>query len=62
MNTSLAEVRLHHQNSHLRVGAGALILRVRHRLVWMSKPRQKVQAETSLLWVSLMLDTDNIDV
>ena len=33
MNTSLAEVKLHHQNYHLRVVAGALILRVRHRLV-----------------------------
>ena len=28
----------------------------------MSKTRQKVQAETSLFWVSLRLDTDNIDV
>ena len=28
----------------------------------MSKPRQKVQAESSLFWVSLRLDTDNIDV
>ena len=28
----------------------------------LSVPRQKVQAETSLFWVGLRLDTDNVDV
>ena len=44
----------------LRLGAGALILRVRHRLVQMSKPRQKSKQKlrSSGYRVSLRPDTD----